>query len=75
MMKSAECNNGIRSQGLKQQLHLGNNETFYEALEQTIELEIVKRTIAYSVRIRKTSVKTLWRSRPPPKRKKRLLAA
>jgi hypothetical protein len=45
----------------------GSKETFYEALRQTIRLEIVKHTIRSSKRIQKTSVKTLWRSHPLPK--------
>jgi hypothetical protein len=43
-----------------------------EALRQTLRLE-VKLAAGYSVRIRKMSVKTLWRSWPTPKRKKRLI--
>jgi hypothetical protein len=35
---------------------------------------MARRIVVSSVRIEKTSVKTLWRSQPPPKRKKRLLA-
>jgi hypothetical protein len=38
-------------------------------------LEIVKWTVGSSVRIKKMSVRTLWRNRPPPRWKKRLLAA
>jgi hypothetical protein len=38
-------------------------------------LEVVKLSAGSSVRIWKMNVMTLWRSRPPPKRKKRLLAA
>jgi hypothetical protein len=73
--KDPECNNGINGEGERQQLCLGNKETFYEVLGQTIGLEIVRHTIRSSVRIRKTRVKTLWKSRPPPMPKKRLLAA
>jgi hypothetical protein len=44
-------NNGIRDRGLKQQLSLGRKEIFYEALRQTIGLEIVKRTVGSFVGI------------------------
>jgi hypothetical protein len=39
---------------------------------QTVELEIAKQTVGTSIRLRKMSVRTLWRGRTPPKRKKRL---
>jgi hypothetical protein len=41
-------------------------------VRQALVLEFVKIAAGSSVRIRKMSVKTLWISRPPPKRKKRL---
>jgi hypothetical protein len=44
---------------------------FCEVLEQIVCPEIVKRTVGVSVRIRKTSAKILWRSRPPRKLKKK----
>jgi hypothetical protein len=68
-------NNGIRDRGLRRELCLGSKEIFYEALGQINRLEVVKRAVESSVRLRKMSVKILWRSQPPPKRKKRLLAA
>jgi hypothetical protein len=71
--KSLECNNGIRNQGLKQQLCLGSKEIFYAVLRQTTGLEFTNRIARSSIRIPKTSVKTLWRSWPPPKWKKRQL--
>jgi hypothetical protein len=70
--KQPKFNNGIRDRGLKQQLRLGSKENFKEALERTIVFKIVKLAAGSSVRIKKMSVKTLWRSRPPSKRKKRL---
>jgi hypothetical protein len=73
--KGSEWNNGIRNWCLKQQLCLGSKQIFYEALGQTIGLEIAKKTARSSIGIRKTSVKTLWRSWSPPKQKKRWLAA
>jgi hypothetical protein len=65
--------NGISGRRWKQELRLGNTELFYEAFVQIIVLEIAKRTVRSSVRNGKTSVRTLLRSRPPPKQKKRLL--
>jgi hypothetical protein len=67
--------NGLRGRRRSYELILENKEMFHEALGQTIGLEVVKYAVGSSVRIRKTSVKTLWRSRPPPKRKNTLLAA
>jgi hypothetical protein len=64
-------NNGIRDQGLKQQLLRGNGNV-NEARRQTIVLEVVKLAAWISNRIRKMSVKTLWRNWPPPLLKKRL---
>jgi hypothetical protein len=64
--KSPEYKNGIWNRSLRDQLCLESKKIFYENLGQTIGLEIVKRTIGSPMRIRKTSVKTLWRSRPPP---------
>jgi hypothetical protein len=67
--KQPKFNNGIRDRGLKQQLRLRRKGNVNEALKETIALEVVKLAASSSV------TKTLWRSRPPPKRKKRLLAA
>jgi hypothetical protein len=61
--------------GRSYELHLGSKMTFYEALGQTIGLEIMKQTVGSFVRIIKMSVKTLWRSQPPSKRNKRLHTA
>jgi hypothetical protein len=54
-----ECNTGIRNRGLRRQLRRGSREIFYEVLGQAIGQEVMKRTVWSSVRIRKTSVKTL----------------
>jgi hypothetical protein len=40
--KGPELNNGIRNRGLKEEVHLGSKDIFYEVLGQTIGLEIVK---------------------------------
>jgi hypothetical protein len=37
-----KCNNDIRDRGPRQELGLGSKETFYEALEQIIGLEVAK---------------------------------
>jgi hypothetical protein len=50
---------------LKKQLHVRKEGIFKE----TLELEIAKRIARSSVRIRKMSVRTLWRGRPPLKQK------
>jgi hypothetical protein len=63
--------NGSRGRSRRRELDLGSKGTFYETLGQTIGLEIVKRTVGSSMRIQKTSVKTLWRSWPLPKQKRR----
>jgi hypothetical protein len=52
----------------------GSKGNIKEALRQTTVLE-VNLAARSSVGIQKMSVKTLWRSRPPLKRKKKLLAA
>jgi hypothetical protein len=70
-----EPGNGIRGRSRRQELRLGSKATFYDALGQIIRLEFVMLTIRSSVRIRKMSAKTMWRSRLLPKRKKRLHTA
>jgi hypothetical protein len=60
-------NSGIRDRGLRWELHLGSKETFYEALRQNIGLEVAKRAVEFFIGLWKISVKTLWRSWPPPK--------
>jgi hypothetical protein len=67
-----ECISGIRDRDLKEQLCLLRKErTFGRILRKTIELEIAKQTVKTSIRLWKMSDWTLWRSRPPPKQKKR----
>jgi hypothetical protein len=67
-----ECNNSIGDRGLKEQLCLRRKKTLYEAIRQMPELEIAKLIVGSSVRLQRMSVWAQWRSRPPPKRKKRL---
>jgi hypothetical protein len=66
--------NGIRDQGIKQQLLLGGKKTL-EAFMQTLEVEAVKLTVRLSIRFWKTSDRALWRRRTPLKRKKSLPTA
>jgi hypothetical protein len=58
-------NSGIRRRSRRQELSLGSKKTFYEALEQTHELEVVKRAVGISIGLRKVSDWTLWKGRPP----------
>jgi hypothetical protein len=68
-------NKGIKVRGRKEQLSLGRTGPVSEAVRQALVLEVVKLEARFSIRIPKTSVKILWRSRPQPKRKKRLPTA
>jgi hypothetical protein len=69
-----ECNNGTRNRDLKEQLCLGSKgKNVTETFRETLRMEITKRIAGASVRIRKMSVRTLWRGRPPLKQKKRPL--
>jgi hypothetical protein len=70
-----EHSNSIRHCGVKQQLLLGSKGTVNETLRQTLELKIAKLAVRSSTRLRKTSVRTLWRGWLPPKWKKRLPTA
>jgi hypothetical protein len=67
-----ECNNGVRNRDLKERLRLGSRRTFGRIFRKTVELEIAKQTVGTSIGLQKMSDRILWRSRPPPKRKKRL---
>jgi hypothetical protein len=59
-----ESISGIRIQGLKKQLRLGKEKTSGRIIRKALVLVIAKRTAGSSVRIRKMSVRTLWRGRP-----------
>jgi hypothetical protein len=84
--KGPECNNGLRNRGLSQQLRsktvikdprtrqhlrLGKWRTTCMIYKKSIRLEIVKRALRISNVFPKIRKWTLWRGRPPPKRKKR----
>jgi hypothetical protein len=66
-----ECNNGTKNKGLRELLCLGSKGNVNETFKETLGLEIAKRIAGSPIRIRKMSAWTLWRSRPPLKRKKR----
>jgi hypothetical protein len=53
------------------QLSMGKGDKIYR---KTIGLEVVKRAAEKSTGLPKLRNSTLWRCRPPPKRKKNLLA-
>jgi hypothetical protein len=57
--------------GRRQETSLGRVKTLYEALGQTLELEVVKLAVGVSIRLRKMCDWTLWRGWPPPKLNKR----
>jgi hypothetical protein len=65
-----KCNSGIKDPRTRQQLRLGNERTTSMTYRKAIRLEIVKRASRISSVFRKTQKWTLWRGRPPPKRKK-----
>jgi hypothetical protein len=64
-----ECSSGIRDLSIKPQLCLGRKRTLNKTLKQTLELEITKQIVRSSVRLWKTSNRTLWRSASLPNRK------
>jgi hypothetical protein len=64
--------NGITGRNRRLELRLGSKKTLYENLEQTPELEAVKRAVGISSGLRKVSHCALWRIRRLRKRKKRL---
>jgi hypothetical protein len=61
--------------GRRQQVHVKDEKTVGRIFRKTFRLEIVKRAAGSSVGLRKIRDWTSWRSRPPPKWKKSLLAA
>jgi hypothetical protein len=61
----------IRGWSSKQLSPLGRRVLAYEALKKTLELEFVKRACGMSSGFRKIWKWTLWKGRPPPKRKRK----
>jgi hypothetical protein len=72
LRKETTTGNGIRGRSIREELCLRSQKTFYETVGQTFKLEVMKRAVVISIRRMKTSVRTLWRGRPTPKRKKEL---
>jgi hypothetical protein len=65
-----EGTNATRNRDFKEQLRFGNERTTSGVYRTTIGLEIVKRAKEVSSGLRRIRILTLWRGRPPPKRKK-----
>jgi hypothetical protein len=65
-----ECNKWLRKWDLKE-VWLESTGNFIETFRKTNGLEITKRIARSTVGMQKIKEWTLWRSRPPPKQKKR----
>jgi hypothetical protein len=50
------CAPTLRDRGLRRELHLGREETFYEALRQIIGVEVAKRVVEFSIGLQKMTV-------------------
>jgi hypothetical protein len=66
----SECSD--REQSSRQEIYLRRQKILYKTLGQTFKLEVMKQAVMTSIRRGKTSVRTLWRGRPPSKRIKEL---
>jgi hypothetical protein len=64
-----EFNNGIRDKGARQHIIL-EKKTHNEAIRKSLQREIAKLIFESSIRLRRPSDWTLWKCRPPPKRKR-----
>jgi hypothetical protein len=62
--------NGLRDRGERQSTLVRNGMRFYEAFWQKFAPEAVKVAFESSVRLRELGNGTLWKCRPPPKRKR-----
>jgi hypothetical protein len=69
-LRRLEGTNGTRNRDFKEQLRLGNERTTSGIYRKTIGLEIVKLAVRISSWMRNVTDWTLWRGRPPPKRKR-----
>jgi hypothetical protein len=58
---------------LRQEPRLGSRTTFGRIFRKTTVLEIRKRIVGTSIRLRKMSVRILWRGLPPPKQRLRTM--
>jgi hypothetical protein len=65
-----EGTNEIRNRDVKEQLGLGNERTTRGIQRKSTGLEIAKRIGRCTVGLHRIKDWTLWRGRPPPKRKK-----
>jgi hypothetical protein len=55
---------------MKRDLHLDRKKTYIEAISKNLCMEIAKLIIESSVGLREPGDGTLWKCRPPPKRKR-----
>jgi hypothetical protein len=73
--KKATTENAIGRCRSEQQSHLGRRGTRKMIFYEIVGRQIAKQIAGYSARLRQDKDWTLWRGRPPPKRKKRRLQA
>jgi hypothetical protein len=64
-----EGTNGTKNWDVKEQLRLGNERTTRGIYRKSIGLEMAKRIARCTVGLKRIKDWTLWRGRPPPKRK------
>jgi hypothetical protein len=62
--------NGVRGRIMKRDQRLVTKRTHHEATRQDKRLEIVKIAANLSIRLWELGDRTLWKGRPPPKRKR-----
>jgi hypothetical protein len=65
-----ECNNGIRDRGARQHLLLKKGRILSEVISQSPRLEITRLIVGSFIGLREPGNGTLWKCRPPPKRKR-----
>jgi hypothetical protein len=61
---------GMRGMIRKRQRGLEKRKTFYDAIEPTLGPEIIKLVVGSYIGLREPGDGTLWKCRPPPKRKR-----
>jgi hypothetical protein len=66
-----EGTSGTRNLDVKEQLRLGNERTTRGIYRKSTGLEIAKQIARLTVGLKRIEDWTLWRGRPPPKRKKK----
>jgi hypothetical protein len=67
--KGPECNNEIKDRGARRQIRLGSEGALNKTVRQTLGQEVAKRAVEFFIGLLEVSDWTLWRGRPPPKRK------